>query len=1666
MILSCKNYWPILVLLSFLVSFQFPVWGQNADDILLYRPRGTGRTTGHIITLTVHNPSSNALPVRIAPCLIPAAGRYQGYVIHKAHEALVPPQSRVEIALNGYCTNVFKPALPDGATGTPYKQWVDRSKSLPAPTPGGTVPQGFTTQDQLPPDSMQLTYPGTLVPFPYQVDFDRHPAAAADLLIQIVNLLEGTVTELAPALSLPGGQDNVQMQELVQQVFWQYTARLSGGYYPLPYFRHRLEEQVALATGQTPASFSEQTQEEITDAGFDLWSTFHLVGAEAKVIAKPSQTTDESEHYGQWIRSSVDGLNPANPDALSKWLELRDTLAAIDRYLDGQTAEYAGRQMATSFPSVLQTAIRRLSLQSASFPEEWRSLQNLTAESFFTEYLDKEQQTAVRDNLQSLMESYLEPQSARLDPQSPDFFEQLDALQSLLARPEMQNVLSESVRQQIDQTLSRKVRAFVDEALRRLETNQTDRLKNWLDLIHLAQTDWFRNYLDENDYDRVEARLKDMLETELRNQVDQLDPSDEQMIAKWMDLIYLRQIDFIGDYSEDIREELREKLVEKLAAHLQRRVDQLDPADPKMFQQWLDLVFLMQTDFIYDYLEIWGKANTIQEAQRQKLRTFFDRQTTNLNETAPDFMERWAALETALSDDWTPNFLTPEETKAIRDRLAEIFTAKLQRDAEALNPPTAGFIQQWRVLDQGTKTEWFDKYVPEATKDALSQVLEKKYRKWYYAGRKVSVNPDIDWKRVRSAQPSFKIPVAVPNAPLPTWIPIAGGAALTGGIIWATVGGDEPPPPEPPVAVDDAVTVNCNSEATVNVLANDRGDGLFISAINAPASVSIQNAGGGTLIISGFGAGSFSFTYTITDENGNSDSATVTVTVTDDAPPEITCPPNITVSCAADLAPEALGQAQAVDNCDENPNITSADQLNEGACSRPLVRTWRATDQSGLSATCEQVITLIDDQAPAIECPPDITISTEDPRDPENTGSANANDDCGPLAGTFTLSFEDNTSGLNDAGAGPLLRTWTARDACGNSQACEQTITLQVPIKLEITCPPDIAVNCEEGVDPTLTGQALLEGNCPDGIDLAYADEITEGDCAGAAIIDRTWTGTDACGKVAECRQTIQRTDEQAPEMQCPPNVAINLDGDISPNNTGSAEATDNCTPSEDILLDFEDSFSGLTECAGTGVILRTWTADDRCGNTSSCDQEIRLQDNQPPVIACPLPATAGDLNEISPEQTGQATATDNASTIANIAIAYEDDRSGLDGCGGILQRNWIATDECGNVSVCTQDIIILDQEPPQLTCPPAVEVTCENIQNTDVTGLPTVTDNYSEDSALAINFIDRDDDLPPCGGGDFVRIWTATDACENTSSCEQLISVLPDMQAPELRCPQEVKVSCGQETDLTITGVAEAKDNCSAEVTLDYSDDFSGLGSDCEGTVVRTWTASDLCGNTVSCTQNILVSPTEIVDDAPQGLAFGLAPVNILPSTVDFTRSHQNSYDPARTLELLQHRLPEHPRLDPVPDFRYYSGPVQQVTFFYQLNPQNQLRADLQRIDAIGLSQWTFPNSAPATLQSSFQGTTAGVVFEHQFTQGLIRPTLGLRGQWHHLSVDRSVLRLDDKWQVLPDDYHISNWDIGLTGGLQFSPSPRVTLQLNGQWYPFGAAGRRFGIWQGVIVR
>lgn len=487
------------------------------------------------------------------------------------------------------------------------------------------------------------------------------------------------------------------------------------------------------------------------------------------------------------------------------------------------------------------------------------------------------------------------------------------------------------------------------------------------------------------------------------------------------------------------------------------------------------------------------------------------------------------------------------------------------------------------------------------------------------------------------------------------------------------------------------------------------------------------------------------------------------------------------------------------------------------------------------ASTCQMAVRVADTVPPTVQCPPDALL--ECPVDPGTnvTGVATAQDDCGLV----TVTYSDEARPL--CGRTLLIaRTWTATDACGNTDRCVQTITVRDTTPPRLVGPADRVLECPADVTPAATGYATADDTCGQ-VAIQYSDVVSPG-CGGTKVIARTWTATDDCGNSSRAVQTITVMDTTPPRLTCPPDRVLECPADTHPEATGRATAEDTCGL---VTIRHNDSLSNA--CGRTLVIRRAWTATDECGNSDTCVQTITVQDTTPPRLTCPPDRVLECPADTTPDSTGLATADD---ACGQVNLRHSDSLSNACGRTLVIRRTWTATDECGNSTNALQTITVRDTTPPRLTCPPDRLLECPAGTTPEVTGVATAEDACGE---VALQHSDSVSDR--CGGTLVLsRTWMATDACGNSTRAVQTITVR-DTTPPILACPPDRVLECPADIGTNVTGLATAQDGC-GQVTLRFSDAVSAR---CGNTkvITRTWTATDSCGNSSQCAQTITVRDT-----------------------------------------------------------------------------------------------------------------------------------------------------------------------------------------------------------------
>jgi hypothetical protein len=376
----------------------------------------------------------------------------------------------------------------------------------------------------------------------------------------------------------------------------------------------------------------------------------------------------------------------------------------------------------------------------------------------------------------------------------------------------------------------------------------------------------------------------------------------------------------------------------------------------------------------------------------------------------------------------------------------------------------------------------------------------------------------------------------------------------------------------------------------------------------------------------------------------NSNICMVRVKVQDKTNPVIVCPPNISIDCQAQT--DTLytgGGARAVDNC-QGVSVSLNPSRNISSCSvGTITNTFTATDKSGNTATCRQVVT-VEDKTPfnvnninwgAVANRDLTSCSKPNFLSPEFQGRPTwTNAEC-TLIGA---EYKDQVFNLVEDVCVKILRKWTVIDWCAfnldNTKGKYEYIQV---IKITNSTAPKLAscpvnpVACIEGenCNGLVTLNHPASDDCtPDSL-LSYIYTIDKKDdgtietSGGTANFSGTLTPDvyrvkvtvkDICGNEDFCSYKLTVRDCKKPTPYCYSDLVTVVMNSPSKNVSIWARdfdkgSTDNCGGPlrfafSTNVLDTQKVFT----CSDRGIQKVKMYAIDQSGNSDFCEVRINIQ--------------------------------------------------------------------------------------------------------------------------------------------------------------------------------------------------------------------------------------------------------------------------------------------------------------------------------------------------------------------------------------------------------------------------------------------------------------------------
>jgi len=241
-----------------------------------------------------------------------------------------------------------------------------------------------------------------------------------------------------------------------------------------------------------------------------------------------------------------------------------------------------------------------------------------------------------------------------------------------------------------------------------------------------------------------------------------------------------------------------------------------------------------------------------------------------------------------------------------------------------------------------------------------------------------------------------------------------------------------------------------------------------------------------------------------------------------------------------------------------------------------------------------------------------------------------------PVIGTNWCDYEvdEDLTGEIVCGA-VLVRTMTISDSFGNSASATQNIAVVDNLApVVVSAPANILISCAEDWS---TEQPVFNDNCALEVEVIFSEQEVGDDCD--KIITQTWLALDECGNSTEVVRTIEITDSEGPEFECPDNIIHMLQNDdslfVMPNLIADLFAIDNCS----VNISTSQSIAS-NQTLGVGTYDVEVSATDECGNTSICNVSVIVDFAtgnssmaKPEIVIFPNP-TNGQLNILLNENT------------------------------------------------------------------------------------------------------------------------------------------------------------------------------------------------------------------------------------------------------------------------------------------------------------------------------------------------------------------------------------------------------------------------------------------------
>jgi hypothetical protein len=630
-------------------------------------------------------------------------------------------------------------------------------------------------------------------------------------------------------------------------------------------------------------------------------------------------------------------------------------------------------------------------------------------------------------------------------------------------------------------------------------------------------------------------------------------------------------------------------------------------------------------------------------------------------------------------------------------------------------------------------------------------------------------------------------------------------------------------------------------------------------------------------------------TWIAEDSSHNAVTATQTVTVDDNSPPVLVgVPANVVVEC--DQVPGAV-YPTAYDNCMEDVIVDTKKNVIPGTCpdAYTIRYNYYVQDECGNHVDDTWEITVQDTEAPTLsgagkefETAPCDNVPVP--------CVVQVIDNCAEYLSKELYPQVSSQAGSCE-GEYDLYYVWSITDNCGNTASDVKTIQVKdiVPPDFSVHIPHEIKASCTAPPPPVMSGTDNCSPVTVVPVTGIQDDMLAEYGTICPYNFRRylQWIVTDECGLTNSIEQTVHVIDDVPPVLiGIPPDMTIPCDGDYTFQGI-TVTATDNCDCIHPNGVQFYQSKKFDESCPYAFKLEYTWSVQDCCGHETSHVATITVFDESPPTLVG-LPGSRyvsieniNDVTSLDPNG-GGVTADDNCDTFVWPSF-NEWEVPGTCEHNKKIIRQWTAEDVCGNVAESSQTIRCYDHTPPEF--PPMNYLDAYECPEPALLPEVQVTDNGGT------YFVDLDEDRVTIPGTcedeyKIIRKFTAIDGCGN-SATQQYTVFIHDTEPPVwTKDPCYDDKYTVIDTQVAYHGLCfddvQAVDLCAGKVEVEFEERTTWGSCENEYMVVRSWVATDNCGNAISTSRTI-----DVKDQSPP--QFDYSPPD---TTIDCTQDFSEAYE------------------------------------------------------------------------------------------------------------------------------------------------------------------------------